>query len=78
VDTVALHIAAAAQTPSVALFGPSSEWSWQPWQAPHRLVLGACPCKESRNFTCDKGKPYPCMERIGVEDVTAATAGFLG
>lgn len=77
VDTVAMHIAAAVQTPSVALFGPSSEWSWHPWQAPHRLVLGECPCKATRKFTCDKGRPYPCMERIGVEDVAAAAAGLL-
>ncbi len=77
VDTVALHVAAAVQTPSVALFGPSSEWSWHPWQAPHRLVLGECPCKAARNFTCDKSKVYPCMQRIEVDAVCSAAAQFL-
>jgi len=77
VDTVAMHIAAAVQTPSVVLFGPSSEWSWRPWQAPHQLALGDCPCKASRQFTCDKGKPYPCMERIEVDAVCAAASSFL-
>jgi heptosyltransferase-3 len=77
VDTVALHIAAAVQTPSVALFGPSAEWSWHPWQAPHQLVLGECPCKASRKFTCDKSRPYPCMEGITVEAVTAAADKLL-
>jgi heptosyltransferase-3 len=77
VDTVAMHIAAAVQTPAVALFGPSSEWSWQPWQAPHQLVLGECPCKAARHFTCDKSRIYDCMARIGVDDVSAAAARLL-
>ncbi len=77
VDTVAMHIAAAVQTPAVALFGPSSEWSWQPWQTPHQLVLGECPCKAARKFTCDKSRIYPCMESIGVDEVRAAAAKFL-
>jgi heptosyltransferase-3 len=77
VDTVAMHIAAAVQTPTVALFGPSSEWSWRPWQVRHELVLGPCACKQTREFVCDKGRIYPCMEAIGVEAVTAAAARLL-
>ncbi len=74
VDTVAMHLAAAMQAPTVALFGPSSEWSWHPWQCRHELILGDCPCKATRNFVCDKSKPYPCMERIQVAEVLAAAA----
>lgn len=77
VDTLAMHMAAAMQTPSVALFGPSSEWSWHPWQCRHELVLGDCPCKKTRVFTCDKSRPYPCMDRISVEAVLLATAKLL-
>ena len=69
VDTVVMHLAAAMQTPIVALFGPSSEWSWRPWQCDHELVLGDCECKRTRKFICDKTKPYPCMQRIQVNDV---------
>jgi heptosyltransferase-3 len=69
VDTVAMHLAAAVQTPTVALFGPSSEWSWRPWRTKHELVLGPCRCKQTRRFVCDKSKPYPCMEAITVENV---------
>ena len=72
VDTVAMHIAAAVGTPVVALFGPSSEWSWSPWQVPQRLVLGNCPCKISRQFTCDKSQLLPCMESIKASDVLQA------
>jgi heptosyltransferase-3 len=77
VDTVAMHLAAAMQTPTVALFGPSSEWSWRPWQCRHELVLGDCSCKATRQFVCDKSKPYPCMQRITIEAVLAATGNIL-
>lgn len=77
VDTVAMHLAAAMQTPTVALFGPSSEWSWRPWQCRHEVVLGACPCKIARQFTCDKARPYPCMEKISVDAVLAAADRLL-
>src|SRR3970282_2961298 len=32
VDSVPMHIAAAVQTPCVALFGPSNALIWGPWQ----------------------------------------------
>ena len=77
VDTVAMHIAAAVGTPIVALFGPSSEWSWSPWQVPQRLVLGDCPCKISRKFTCDKSRLLPCMESIKTSDVLQAVDDLI-
>lgn len=77
VDTVAMHLAAAMQTPTVALFGPSSEWSWRPWQCAHELALGECACKQTREFVCDKSKPYPCMERISVTEVLAKAERLL-
>lgn len=38
VDTAAMHLAAACQTPTVALFGPSLESYWFPWKVRHRLI----------------------------------------
>ncbi|WON76422.1 putative lipopolysaccharide heptosyltransferase III [Serratia sp. UGAL515B_01] len=41
VDSVPMHMAAALQTPSVVLFGPSNLEQWSPWQVPHtRLWAG--------------------------------------
>jgi heptosyltransferase-3 len=77
VDTVAMHVAAAVQAPTVALFGPSSEWSWHPWQVRHALVLGECTCKATRQFVCDKSRIYPCMERIETAAVCAAAEKLL-
>jgi heptosyltransferase III len=39
VDTAAMHLAAACQCPTVAIFGPSSVAEWRPWKVAHRLVL---------------------------------------
>ena len=72
IDTAAMHIAAAVQTPVVALFGPTDEWSWHPWKVEHRLALGECPCKIARKITCDKSKILPCMESIEVNEVISA------
>jgi heptosyltransferase-3 len=38
VDTAAMHLAAACQTPIVGLFGPSLSGEWSPWRAKHLLV----------------------------------------
>ena len=77
VDTVAMHIAAAVQAPVVALFGPSSEWSWRPWHCRHELVLGPCSCKVTREFVCDKSAIYPCMAAIGADSVSGAAERLL-
>jgi len=39
VDTAAMHLAAACQCPTVAIFGASNVAEWRPWKAPHRSVL---------------------------------------
>ncbi|MBI3881379.1 MAG: glycosyltransferase family 9 protein [Verrucomicrobia bacterium] len=38
VDTAAMHLAAACQCPTVALFASSVAVHWRPWRVPHRLV----------------------------------------
>ncbi|MBM3876703.1 MAG: putative lipopolysaccharide heptosyltransferase III [Verrucomicrobia bacterium] len=39
VDTAAMHLAAACQCPTVALFGPSVLHFWRPWRVAHRVVM---------------------------------------
>lgn len=38
VDTAAMHLAAACQCPIVALFGPTIEMHWHPWQANYQIL----------------------------------------
>lgn len=49
VDSVPMHIAAAVHTPSVALFGPSNQVEWGPWQANGRVI-------SSRDFPRPEGE----------------------
>jgi heptosyltransferase-3 len=37
-NTAAMHLAAACRCPTVALFGPSIEDHWYPWQVPYRIA----------------------------------------
>lgn len=77
VDTAVMHMSAALQVPSVVLFGPSSEWSWAPWQVKNELVLADCNCKRTRKFVCDKSKIYPCMAGVAVDQVQSAVQKVL-
>ena len=38
VDTAAMHLAAACECPTVAIFGPSLVDQWRPWQVPNQVV----------------------------------------
>jgi len=71
-NTAAMHLAAACGCPIVALFGPSLEDYWYPWQIPHRIVT-------SRGFTPSRDmlERYAhvqkrSMSEIRADDVIAA------
>jgi heptosyltransferase III len=77
IDTAVMHLAAAMQTPSVVLFGPSKERQWSPWQCRHRLILGDCKCKREGKITCDKSHTLPCMGSLSVAHVTMQIGALL-
>lgn len=72
VDSAPMHMAAALQTPSVVLFGPSNLKQWQPWQAPHTLLWAGhyrfLPRPEEINT--DTSERY--LDAIPVADVITA------
>ncbi|MFO1371855.1 MAG: putative lipopolysaccharide heptosyltransferase III, partial [Candidatus Competibacteraceae bacterium] len=55
VDSVPMHLAAALQTPTVALFGPSGDIEWGPWQVPHRLLTEPVLCRPCGQDGCGGG-----------------------
>ena len=78
VDSASMHIAAAMQTPVVALFGPSGELEWGPWRVPHRVVAsGEHPCRPCGNDGCGGGKVSECLTRLPVEAALAAVDSLL-
>jgi heptosyltransferase-3 len=78
VDSAPMHIAAAMQTPVVALFGPSGEIEWGPWLVAHRVVTSvAHPCRPCGNDGCGGGKVSECLTTLPVERVRAALFDLL-
>ncbi|MCC6197311.1 MAG: putative lipopolysaccharide heptosyltransferase III [Burkholderiales bacterium] len=77
VDSAPMHIAAAVGTPAVALFGPSSEVAWGPWQVRRRVVVSAHSCRPCGLDGCGGGKVSECITTLPVESVHAALASLL-
>jgi heptosyltransferase-3 len=78
VDSAPMHIAAAVQTPVVALFGPSGDIEWAPWQVPHRIVASSeHPCRPCGNDGCGGGKVSECLTTLPVSRVREALAAIL-
>ena len=76
-DTGPMHLAAAVQTPIVALFGPTDPVQWRPWTpAPYRLIRAGLACSPCPGRTCDFD--VECMRSIGVDQVMAAVTDIYG
>ena len=67
-DTGPMHIAAAVQTPTVALFGPGNHIRFQPLEPIHSTLRHHVPCNPCKQFT-DKCKDNICMKLIAVDEV---------
>lgn len=78
VDSAPMHMAAALQTPSVVMFGPSNLKQWHPWQAPHTLIWAgnyrSLPSPDDINT--DTSERY--LDAIPVADVITAVVRRLG
>ena len=77
VDSAPMHIAAAMQTPVVALFGPSGEHEWGPWQVPNRVVTSSHVCRPCGRDGCGGGKVSECLTTLPVEQVLNAVLDLL-
>jgi heptosyltransferase-3 len=76
-DSAPMHIAAAVGTPTVALFGPSGDIEWGPWQVPHRIVKSAHTCRPCGRDGCGGGKRSECLEIITPQQVLDAIKSLL-
>jgi len=78
VDSAPMHIAAAMGTPVVALFGPSGDIEWAPWQVTHRVVVSAQhPCRPCGLDGCGGGKLAECLSELPVAEVLTACRVLL-
>jgi heptosyltransferase-3 len=72
-----MHIAAAMQTPVVALFGPSGDIEWGPWMVRSRVITSGHPCRPCGNDGCGGGKVSECLTMLPVERVLGAINELL-
>lgn len=73
-DSGPMHLAAAAGTPVVALFGPTDPARTGPYGPGHRIVRKEIPCSPCFRKRCDDPR---CMKEIGVEEVFEAVREML-
>jgi heptosyltransferase-2 len=72
-DTAALHIASGANTPTVAIFGPSEVWDTGPLSAKNRVVMKNLKCRASCDtYRCDNESYHECLRSIRPAEVIQA------
>ncbi|HXM81157.1 MAG TPA: putative lipopolysaccharide heptosyltransferase III [Burkholderiales bacterium] len=77
VDSMPMHLAAAMGTPTVALFGPSGENEWGPWNVERRIVTTMHTCRPCGLDGCGGGKVSECLTFLPVDAVHAAARELL-
>jgi len=78
VDSAPMHIAAAMGTPAVAIFGPSGDREWRPWQVTCCVVASAAhSCRPCGRAGCNDSKVSECLTTLPVAQVLAACDELL-
>jgi len=72
VDSAPMHMASAVGTPVVAIFGPSGDEEWAPWQTPARVLTAPTSCRPCGLAGCGESGVSDCLAAISVEQVLQA------
>ncbi len=80
-DSGPLHVAAAANVPTVGIYGPSNHLAWGPWGQRTAIVKRDLPCmpcfyRGHRLGTPQGCPPRPCLTELPVEQVLAVAEGL--
>ncbi len=67
-DTGPMHLAAAVDTPVIALFGPTAPWRTGPFGPMHKVIRKSMDCSPCFKRTCPYGHNN-CMKSITAHDV---------
>ena len=74
-DSGPMHVAAAFDVPTVAIFGPTDHTTTSPWGTRSQIVRHPVECSPCLLRQCPID--HRCMQRVTVEDVLSAAAGLL-
>jgi heptosyltransferase-2 len=79
-DSGLMHLAAALQIPTVAMFGPTNPLWLHPWRCEHRVLRhGSCPACFRYSPTpqmCRTGGDFSCLRHITVEEAMEAAVSL--
>jgi len=78
-DSGPLHLAVAAGTPTVHLFGPADACRFGPWGPPdrHRALTSGLPCAPCGRLDWPDPAAHPCVRTIDVREVAEAATAVL-
>ena len=68
-DSAPMHLAAAVNTPAVALFGPSGAFNWGPWGEGHLVIQKDLECVPCGQDGCEGTKVSRCLMELTPEEV---------
>ena len=77
-DSAPMHLAAAVETPAVALFGPSGVFNWGPWGQGHLVIQQDWACVPCGRDGCEGSKISRCLTEIEPEEVLQAMRRHFG
>ena len=81
VDSAPMHMAAAMGTPVVAIFGPSGDLEWGPWDPLHKghrvVASNTHPCRPCGMAGCNDSKLSACLTTLPVAQVLSACEELL-
>jgi len=69
IDSGPMHIAAALNTPLVAIFGPSSKERWGPYGQNHTVIQKQWECVPCRKQGCNGQGISRCLEELTIDEV---------
>jgi len=76
-NTAAMHLGAACGCPIVALFGPTAEEHWHPWQTPYRIVTAPTWTADAADLQGTGALEGRSMEKIDAGAVIAACDSLM-
>ncbi|MFM1911568.1 MAG: hypothetical protein RJB18_959 [Pseudomonadota bacterium] len=84
IDSMSIHLASAVQTPVVAIFGPTDEKIWSPWQVAHKVVAlseddsPSFACRPCGLDGCAGSKVSQCLMAVEAKQILSAIDDLLG
>jgi heptosyltransferase-2 len=77
-DTAVLHIASGANTPTVAIFGPSEVWDTGPLSEANKVVMRSMECRETCDtYRCNNKDYHACLRSIQPAEVMRACEALI-